>query len=158
MLHNLSVTTIFVKRATVIPLSFTLVRHRMGQGMTYTVRLHGVAVGRSTLERLDPEHGFARGAFQPASGYQLVQDVFSLYAEAVPETPGGVVDAEKLARYYKARDALRLALLDAKERAVPGTTIHIYPSIEDTADEAFELEVHISDPGFWRARKKESGA
>jgi hypothetical protein len=109
------------------------------------------------LERLDPENGFARGAFEPASGYQLVQDVFGLYTEAVPETPGGVVDAEKLARYYKARDALRLALLDAKERAVPGTTIHIYPSGDDQSDEAFELEVHIADPGFWRARKKESG-
>jgi hypothetical protein len=125
--------------------------------MTYTVRLHGVAVGRSTLERLDPENGFARGAFQPASGYQLVQDVFGLYTEAVPDTPGGVVDPEKLARYYKARDALRLALVDAKERSVPGTTIHIYPSGKDQSDEAFELEVHIADPRFWRARKKESG-
>jgi hypothetical protein len=121
--------------------------------MTYTVKLHGVAVGRSTLERLDPENGFARGAFEPASGYQLVQDVFGLYTEAVPETPGGVVDAEKLARYYKARDALRLALVDAKERAVPGTTIHIYPSTKSKSNEAFELEVHISDPGFWRAQK-----
>lgn len=126
--------------------------------MTYTVKLHGVAVGRSTLDRLDPENGFARGAFQPASGYQLVQDVFGLYREAVPETPGGVVDAEKLARYYKARDALQLALVDERDRSVPGATIHIYPTPEKKSDEAFELEVHISDPAFWRARKKESGA
>ena len=125
--------------------------------MTYTVKLHGVAVGRSELERLDPENGFARGAFQPATGYQLVQDVFGLYSQAVPETPGGVVDAEKLQRYYKARDALRLKLIDQRERAVPGATIHIYPSAGKPTDEALELEVHIPDPRFWRARKKSSG-
>jgi hypothetical protein len=125
--------------------------------MTYTVKLHGLAVGRSTLERLDPENGFVRGAFQPASGYQLVQDVFGLYTAAVPDTPGGVADAEKLARYYKARDALRLTLVDEHDQPVAGTTIHIYPSGDKKSD-AFELEVHVSDPAFWRAKKKESGA
>ncbi|MCZ6918751.1 MAG: hypothetical protein O7I93_18395 [Gemmatimonadetes bacterium] len=125
--------------------------------MTYTVKLHGVAVGRSELERLDPENGFARGAFQPATGYQLVQDVFGLYSEAVPETPGGVVDAEKLQRYYRARDALRLKLMDQRERAVSGATIHIYRSAGKQTDETLELEVHIPDPRFWRAQKKSSG-
>ena len=124
--------------------------------MTYTVKLHGVAVGRSELERLDPESGFARGAFQPATGYQLVQDVFQLYTAAVPETPGGVADPEKLQRYYNARDALKLEGVDTKDRRVPGTTIHIYRSAGDSSDEAFELEVHITDPAFWRRQQKSS--
>ncbi len=118
--------------------------------MTYTVRLHGIAVGRSDLSRVDPEAGFARGTFNAATGYQLVQDVFRLYADAVPETPGAVADAEKLQRYYKARDALQLEVIDPDGNVIPETTVHVYERAG--GDDALELEVHIADAGFWRAR------
>ena len=117
--------------------------------MTYTLRLHGIAIGRSDLDRLDPAAGFARGTFSPATGYQLVQDVFRLYADAVPETPGAVANPEKLQRYYKARDALQLELIDPDGRIVSGTTVHVYE--RGGRDDALELEVHIADSAFWRA-------
>jgi hypothetical protein len=117
--------------------------------MTYTVKLHGIAVGRSDLEHLDSQAGFARGAFHPATGYQLVQDVFRLYGEAVPDTPGGVADPDKLQRYYKARDALQLVLVDSDGQRVEGVTVHVYE--RRAQDGALELEVHIADPAFWKA-------
>ncbi len=117
--------------------------------MTYTVRLHGVAVGRSDLNRVDPDAGVARGTFTPATGYQLVQDVFRLYTDAVPETPGAVADPEKLQRYYKARDTLQLEVIDSDGNVVPETTVHVYERAG--SDDALELEVHIADVGFWRA-------
>jgi hypothetical protein len=119
--------------------------------MAYTVKLHGIAVGRSDLERLEPDNGFARGAFHPATGYQLVQDVFRLYGEAVPDTPGGVADPDKLQRYYRARDALQLELIDPDGRAVAGATVHVFERRGE--DGALELEVHIADLAFWKARE-----
>ncbi len=83
------------------------------------------------------------------TGYQLVQDVFRLYADAVPDTPGAVADPEKLQRYYKARDTLQLELIDPDGKIVPGTTVHVYERAGN--DDALELEVHIADSAFWRA-------
>ncbi len=121
--------------------------------MKYTVQLHGVPVGRSDLERCDPQTGFARGAFNPATGYQLVQDVFRLYSEAVPDTPGRVADPEKLQRYYKARDALGLDLVGPDGEPVTGATVHVYEQPGGVG--GLELEVHIADPAFWNARQGE---
>ena len=118
--------------------------------MTYTVRLHGIAVGRSDLDRVDPEAGFARSSFTPATGDQLVQDVFRLYADAVPETPGAVADPDKLQRYYKARNTLQLDVIDSDGNVVPETTVHVYERAG--SDDALKLEVHIADAGFWKAR------
>jgi hypothetical protein len=117
--------------------------------MAYTVKLHGIAVGRSDLEHLEPKTGFARGAFHPATGYQLVQDVFRLYGEAVPDTPGSVADPDKLQRYYQARDALQLELIDPAGHPVEGVAVHVYE--RRGQDGAMELEVHITDPAFWKA-------
>ncbi len=133
-------------------------RQRTRQGlsllsMKYTVQLHGVPVGRSDLERCDPQTGFARGAFNPATGYQLVQDVFRLYSEAVPDTPGRVADPEKLQRYYKARDALGLDLIGPDGEPVTGATVHVYEQPRGAG--GLELEVHIADPAFWNARQGE---
>ena len=124
--------------------------------MTYTVRLHGIAVGRSDLNQIDPEAGFARGTFNPATGYQLVQDVFRLYADAVPETPGAVADPEKLQRYYKARDALQLEVIDPGGNVVPETTVHVYERAG--GKDTLELEVLVADVAFWRAKTDDGSA
>ncbi len=119
--------------------------------MTYTVQLHGVPIGRTELEQLDRIEGTASGAFRPATGYQLVQDVFRLYAEAVPKTPGRVNDPEKLQRYYRARDALGLQLLDPDGRTVEDVTVHVYQRVRDRNEAGgLEIEVRISDPVFWQ--------
>ena len=73
-------------------------------GVTYTVQLQGITIGHTELEHPDATKGVARGSFNPATGYQLVQDVFGLYAEAVPERPGKVADPverlETMACFY----------------------------------------------------------
>ena len=89
--------------------------------MPYTLRLRGVIVGRSDLEDADPSRdrarGIARGRFRPSIGYDLVQPIFQLYAEAVPTPGGAVADDAKLERFTRARDALGLELVDATGRA-----------------------------------------
>jgi hypothetical protein len=115
------------------------------------VKLHGIAVGYSELEDVEPALGRARGIFRPGVGYDLVQPVFRLFAEAVP-VPGAVVqDQDKLDRYHKSRDALGLALEDDTGRAIRTTAIHISDYSEQRGG-AIELEVLISDPAYWTER------
>jgi hypothetical protein len=120
--------------------------------MKHTVRLKGVIVGHSELENIEPGTGRAWGSFRPGLGYDLVQPVFALFAEAAP--PGGTSrDEVKLERYYAARDALDLRLEDASGRPIRTTTIHIadYDGQSDTSN-APELDVLIADDGYWRQR------
>jgi hypothetical protein len=120
--------------------------------MRHTLRLAGVVIGYSELENASPSLGRARGEFRPGVGYDLVQPVFRLFAEAIP-TPGGeVVDEEKLARYLRSRDALGLALEDADGTLVPTSAIHIADYAEARGPAAREIEVLISDSGYWERR------
>lgn len=117
----------------------------------HTVLLHGVAVGYSDLEDIEPALGRARGKFRPGVGYDLVQPVFHLFSEAVP-TPGAeVVDTEKLERYHRSRDALGLSLEDDAGRAVRTTAIHI-SDYSDRRGGTIEIEVLISDRQYWKSR------
>jgi hypothetical protein len=120
--------------------------------MRHTLKLHGVVVGWSDLERIEPELGRARGRFRPGVGYELVQPVFRLFAEAVPRTENGARDEAKLARYYRSRDALQLELVDAAGNVIPTSAIHIadYTSAEDRGD--CELDVLIADVEYWERR------
>ena len=123
--------------------------------MRHTLKLHGVVVGWSDLERIEPDVGRARGRFRPGVGYEIVQPVFRLFAEAVPRS-GSDRDEAKLARYYKSRDALKLELVDASGRVIPTSAIHIsdYSSDSDGAD--CELDVLIADIGYWQRRSPSS--
>ena len=119
--------------------------------MRHTVRLHGVIVGHSELDEREPEVGRARGAFRPGLGYELVQPVFRIYAHAVP--PGGSPkDEVALQRYYKARDALNLELVDASGRVIKTSTIHIEDYTVEAGPQAITLDVLIKDPGYWEQR------
>jgi len=120
--------------------------------MRHTLRLSGVIVGHSELEHSEPELGRARGAFRPGLGYDLVQPIFRLFAEAVPPAKGAQRDETKLARYYKARDALPLELQDADGRVIATSTIHIADYRSELGADALELDVLISDDDYWRQR------
>ena len=120
----------------------------------HTVMLKGVAVGYSDLEHADPALGRARGRFRPGVGYDLVQPVFKLYSEAVPAPGADVVDAKKLERYHRSRDALGLSLEDDTGRKIRTTTIHI-ADYSDRAGGSIEIEVLISDRGYWKSRGAE---
>jgi hypothetical protein len=121
--------------------------------MKHTVRLKGVIVGHSELEHIEPGTGRAWGSFRPGLGYELVQPVFALFAEAAPKDGGASRDNAKLERYYAARDALDLTLEDATGRPIRTTTIHIadYDGGESHAA-APELDVLIADDEYWQRR------
>ncbi|HZI41513.1 MAG TPA: hypothetical protein VFD67_07400 [Gemmatimonadaceae bacterium] len=124
--------------------------------MRHTLKLHGVVVGWSELERIEPDIGRARGRFRTGVGYELVQPVFRLFAEAVPRADDAERDEAKLARYYRSRDALQLELVDAAGKLIPTSAIHIadYTSDEDGGD--CELDVLIADTGYWERRSAPS--
>jgi hypothetical protein len=115
------------------------------------VRLHGIAIGYSDLEDVEPALGRARGRFRPGVGYDLVEPVFRLFTEAVPVRGADVTDEEKLDRYHRSRDALGLSLEDDAGRAIRTSAIHI-SDYSDRRDGSIELEVLISDPEYWRWR------
>jgi hypothetical protein len=120
--------------------------------MRHTLRLSGVIVGHSELEHAEPELGRAHGAFRPGLGYDLVQPIFRLFAEAVPPAHGERRDEQKLERYYKAREALPLELQDAAGRRIATTAIHIADYRAELGNDALELDVLISDDDYWQQR------
>ncbi|HJQ21926.1 MAG TPA: hypothetical protein VJ867_16400 [Gemmatimonadaceae bacterium] len=117
----------------------------------HTVKLHGVAVGYSDLEDADATLGRARGRFRPGVGYDLVQPIFRLFAEAVPSPGADVADQDKLDRYHRSRDALGLSLEDDSGRQIRTSAIHI-SDYSDNGGGSIEVEVLISDPVYWQRR------
>ena len=110
--------------------------------MSYTLRTSGVIVGRSELEERDAARRTARGAFRPGLGYDLVQPIFALRAEAG--------DPAVRERYRRAREALQLELTDPAGRAIQARELHIGPRSAD-ANAGLEIEVITHDPAFWSA-------
>ena len=117
----------------------------------HTVLLNDVVVGYSDLEEVDPALGRARGMFRPGVGYDLVQPIFRLYAEAIPTPGGDVVDQQKLDRYHRSREKLGLRLQDDGGREIRTTAIHIIDH-SDRPEGKIEVEVLIADKGYWRRR------
>jgi hypothetical protein len=119
--------------------------------MRHTIRLQSVVVGYSELENIEPELGRAWGAFRPGLGYELVQPVFRLFAQAVPRD-GSAKDTEMLERYYTARDALQLRLEDPDGRLIRTSAIHIADYTVEEGSAALELDVLISEDRYWDRR------
>jgi hypothetical protein len=119
--------------------------------MRHTLKLHGVVVGWSDLERIEPDLGRARGRFRPGIGYELVQPVFRLFAEAVPRAENATRDEAKLARDYKSRDSLALELVDGAGQLIPTSAIHIADYTSDGNGDC-ELDVLIADSEYWQRR------
>lgn len=119
--------------------------------MSYTLKMRGVIVGRSSLERADASTRVATGAFRPGLGYDLVQPVFRLYAEAVPDPDAPPVDDEKLERFRAAAGRLGLELFDREGRRVETSSIHVFDYVVERGSDALVLEVVIEDEAFWAA-------
>jgi hypothetical protein len=118
--------------------------------MRHTVRLHGVIVGHSELEHIEPDLGRAWGQFRPGIGYELVQPVFRLFAQAVPRD--GSEDKALLQRYYNARDALKLELIAADGTPIRTSGIHIADYTIEEGPAAIALDVLIPDERYWEKR------
>ena len=111
--------------------------------MSFTLRMSGVIVGRSELETRDATRSLARGAFRPGLGYELAEPVFMLFEQAA-----GSADA--LARYRKAREALRLELQDSSGRLVAVRDLHIRRNVASGMPASgLTLEVETDDPLMW---------
>lgn len=121
-------------------------------GRRHVVRLAGVVIGYSELEETWPMDRRARGKFRPGIGYDLVEPVFRLYAEAVPPGDGVVIDDTKLERYHNSRDALGLRLEDADGNVVKTSGIHIADYSRERGADARHLDVLISDERYWVRR------
>lgn len=120
--------------------------------MRHTVKLHGVVIGHSELEQVDQSVGRAWGHFRPGFGYDLVQPVFRLFTEAVPRRGGEPLDEVKLERYHAARDKLGLSLVDGEGNEIRTSAIHIADYTTESDKKALELDVLISDEGYWAQR------
>ena len=119
--------------------------------MKHTVRLHGVIVGHSELENVERSLGRAWGKLRPGMGYELVQPVFRLFAQAVPRD-GSRKDDATLERYYQSRDALNLELVDANGTRISTSAIHIADYSVEEGSGALELDVLIPDEAYWSKR------
>jgi hypothetical protein len=103
--------------------------------LTFTLKLHGVVIGRSDLEHRNPEAGRAWGTFHSGIGYELVEPVFDL-------------KRSDPSRYVKARDALALALYDDAGALVETSALDIEKGDGDRTD--LVLRASILDVRFWR--------
>lgn len=105
--------------------------------------MSGVIVGRSELDVRDASRQIAYGAFRPGLGYDLVQPIFELYQKAAGDSGG-------LAKYRKAREALRLQLADASGAILDVRELHIRPAADNESSESgLVLEVETGDPILW---------
>ena len=118
--------------------------------MKHTLKLHGVIVGHSDLEHIEPGVGRAWGAFRPGLGYELVQPVFRLFAQAVPHgrIAAGRGDARAI---LQARDALDSSSPTRTGATIPTSAIHIADYTVEEGPAAIELDVLIPDDGYWAA-------
>ena len=113
--------------------------------MSFILSMSGVIVGRSELETRDVGRRVASGVFRPGLGYDLVEPVFSLHDH-------GSTDSQALARYRKAKAALRLELNDSSGSAVRFRDLHIRRD-GDTDRSSLVLEVETDDTAIWTTSK-----
>ena len=120
----------------------------------HTVRLKDIVVGWSDLEVAEPNLGRARGRFRPGLGYELVQPVFQLYAQAVPTAGADAADQDLLDRYHRSRDLLDLSLSDDAGQAIRTSAIHIADYSKQKGG-SIEIEVLIADREYWQKRNSD---
>ena len=99
--------------------------------MSFTVKLHGIIIGRSALDHRDEMTGVAWGEFRPGPGYDLVEPVFALQ----------VTDADD-ERYRKARNALALELFDDRGDRVPASSLEITAGASDATTLVLRARIH----------------
>ena len=101
--------------------------------------------------------GSATGPFRPGPGYDLVQPVFRLFAEAQGDGSEETADQTKLTRYYAARDRLGLSLHTSAGAFIPTEFIHIVDFTLEQGPDALGLQVAVRSSHAWRALEPPQG-
>src|SRR5690242_14843537 len=98
----------------------------------------------------DPPMGMVHGPFKPAPAYRKVQPIFRLFTEATWVTQGQKPDEDKLARYYRERDALHLSVTTAAGLPVPVAWVHVGDAAQEVGEEeGYYAEFNVPpDPIF----------
>jgi hypothetical protein len=96
--------------------------------------------------------GTATGLFTPTDGYQRVQPVFRLFAQAHGDA--GRQDDRLLAAYYRAPDALSLTLETEDGTEIPTSVVHIADFRDEIDETSCEVEVHVRDSSFFSVRRR----
>ena len=120
----------------------------------FTVKMRNVTIGWSELEHRDAGMGTASGPFRPGPGYELVQPVFRLFAEAQGDGSEEETDHAKLSRYHAARDRLGLSLHTDSGMLIPTEFIHIADFTVERGGDALELHVAVTSSRAWRALER----
>src|SRR3954453_14891570 len=113
--------------------------------MRHTLKLHGIIVGHSQLEEVVAADRRVWGQFHPGIGYELVQPIFRLFAEATPMPGGEPLDQIKVERYMEAGHKLPLELVDDTGKRIETAGIHIADYSVERGPDAISLDVLIKD-------------
>jgi len=111
--------------------------------MRHTIRLHGVIVGHSELENVDPDVGRAWGAFSPGIGLRARAAGCSVCSRRRPQ-------AARRCDALLSATTMLVTRFESSFKTLPGTAIrtsaiHIADYTVEAGSAAIELDVLISD-------------
>jgi hypothetical protein len=118
--------------------------------MSYVVRMSGIIVGRSALEDVDSFSLTASGEFRPGLGYDVAEPVFALY-DAAMAMDDATARRQALERFTKARDAMRLELVDEQGTRLAARDARVTRAGRGP-NATLRLEVVVDDTAFWARR------
>ena len=115
--------------------------------MRFQILSQGQVIGESDLEGGDPAMGLAFGQFLPAEAYATVREVFRESTEAAEAK-----DQQALEQCCRRRDDLALTLQDGEGREIAVGWIEIQDFTSMLGDAAYQVEIQILEPDFFRPR------
>jgi hypothetical protein len=108
----------------------------------FQIYSHGQLIGESDLEFHDPGMNIYSGYLCVTPGHSNVRIVFKSFSHASSLT--GDEQEIQLARYYRARDDLKLTVKSRESRTVLANWIHVV-DIDDGLDEV-QVEISLNEP------------
>ena len=114
--------------------------------MRYTLKMQGMIVGRSTLERRDAAERRAAGEFQPGGAWELVEPVFDLASAAAEAGRDSEQRRELAERYRRASEKLRFEL-----ESPDGTAMTVREVLILRKRGTLALQLRVDNDRFWAA-------
>jgi hypothetical protein len=116
---------------------------RHGRGPVYAIRLSGIIIGHSALERIDASNRAATGRLEPTGAFEQWQRPSEELraAERAADQAAGSLEERRRNRELVA-ETLGWRVLDATSRVVGRVA-----SLSDVEPEAVGIEVRFDEPG-----------